>query len=93
MYLGCYLNALLSYVWRKDYLDKVVLGGLALGVAVIAFIVIKSVWTSGITSENPSCFHTITTLRFNRSRFGRFVGAQYHQKQAGNHTLKNVRPI
>ena len=49
--LGIISIALLSYVWRKDYLDKVVLGGLALGVAVIAFMVINSVWTSGITSQ------------------------------------------
>ena len=49
--MGIISIALLSYVWRKDYLDKVVLGGLALGVAVIAFTVINSVWTSGITSQ------------------------------------------
>ena len=42
---------LLSYVWRKDYLDKVVLGGLALGIAIISFMVIYSVWTSGINSQ------------------------------------------
>ena len=49
--MGIISIALLSYVWRKDYLDKVVLGGLALGVAVIAFMVITSVWASGITSQ------------------------------------------
>ena len=42
---------LLSYVWKKDYLDKVVLGGLALGTAIISFMVIYSVWTSGINSQ------------------------------------------
>ena len=42
---------LLSYVWKKDYLDKVVLGGLALGIAIISFMVISSVWTSGINSQ------------------------------------------
>jgi len=42
---------LLSYVWKKDYLDKVVLGGLALGFAIISFMVISSVWTSGINSQ------------------------------------------
>ena len=42
---------LLSYVWKKDYLDKVVLGGLALGIAIISFMVIYSVWTSGINSQ------------------------------------------
>lgn len=42
---------LLSYVWKKDYLDKVVLGGLALGIAIISFMVISSVWTIGINSQ------------------------------------------
>jgi len=42
---------LLSYVWKKDYLDKVVLGGLAIGIAIISFMVISSVWTSGINSQ------------------------------------------
>ena len=42
---------LLSYVWKKDYLDKVVLGGLALGIAIISLMVISSVWTSGISSQ------------------------------------------
>ena len=42
---------LLSYVWKKDYLDKVVLGGLALGIAIISLMVISSVWTSGINSQ------------------------------------------
>jgi len=32
-------------------LDKVVLGGLALAVAVIAFMVINSVWATSITSQ------------------------------------------
>ena len=43
--------SLISYVWRKDYLDKVVLGGLALGIAIISLMVISSVWTSGISSQ------------------------------------------
>ena len=42
---------LLSYVWKKDNLDKVVLGGLALGIAIISLMVISSVWTSGISSQ------------------------------------------
>ena len=42
---------LLSYVWKKDYLDKVVLGGLALGITIISLMVISSVWTSGISSQ------------------------------------------
>ena len=43
--------SLISYVWRKDYLDKVVLGGLAIGIAIISLMVISSVWTSGISSQ------------------------------------------
>jgi len=42
---------LFSYVLKKDYLDKVVLGGLALGIAIISLMVISSVWTSGISSQ------------------------------------------
>lgn len=42
---------LFSYVLKKDYLDKVVLGGLALGIAIISLMVISSVWTSGISSH------------------------------------------
>jgi simple sugar transport system permease protein len=42
---------LASYVWKKDYLDKVVLGGLALGIAIIAFMIVTSVWQSGINSQ------------------------------------------
>jgi simple sugar transport system permease protein len=42
---------LASYVWKKDYLDKVVLGGLALGIAIIAFIIVTSAWQSGISSQ------------------------------------------
>ena len=42
---------LASYVWKKDYLDKVVLGGLALGVEIIALIIVTSVWQSGISSK------------------------------------------
>jgi simple sugar transport system permease protein len=42
---------LASYVWKKDYLDKVVLGGLALGIAIIALIIVMSVWQSGISSQ------------------------------------------
>jgi simple sugar transport system permease protein len=42
---------LAGYVWKKDYLDKVVLGGLALGIAIIALIILTSVWQSGISSQ------------------------------------------
>ena len=42
---------LAGYVWKKDYLDKVVLGGLALGIAIIALIIVMSVWQSGISSQ------------------------------------------
>ena len=42
---------LMSYVWKKDLLDKVVLGGLALGISVIAIMVISSVWNSGTSSQ------------------------------------------
>jgi simple sugar transport system permease protein len=41
----------MSYVWKKDYLDKVVLGGLALGISAIAIMVIFSVSTTGISSQ------------------------------------------
>ena len=42
---------LVSYVWKKDYLDKVVLGGLALGISAIAFMVVFSVWNTGTDSQ------------------------------------------
>ena len=42
---------LLSYVWNKDYLDKAVLGGLAVGISIIAFLVIFSVWDTGTSSQ------------------------------------------
>ena len=42
---------LLSYVWKKDYLDKAVLGGLAVGISIIAFLVIFSVWDTGTSSQ------------------------------------------
>ena len=43
--------SLFSYVWKKDYLDKVVLGGLAVGISIIAFMVIVSVWDTGTSSQ------------------------------------------
>ena len=43
--------SLISYVWKKDYLDKVVLGGLALGILSIAIMVIISVSDSGANSQ------------------------------------------
>ena len=43
--------SLISYVWKKDYLDKVVLGGLALGILLIAIMVITSVSDSGANSQ------------------------------------------
>ena len=43
--------SLISYVWKKDYLDKVVLGGLALGILSIAIMVIISVSDSGAYSQ------------------------------------------
>jgi len=42
---------LMSYVWRKDYLDKVVLGGLALGISTIAIMIVFSVWNTGASSQ------------------------------------------
>ena len=42
---------LVSYVWKKDYLDKVVLGGLALGISAIAIMVVFSVWNTGTDSQ------------------------------------------
>ena len=42
---------LAGYVWKKDYFDKVVLGGLALGIAIIALMILTSVWQSGISSQ------------------------------------------
>ena len=42
---------LAGYVSKKDYLDKVVLGGLALGIAIIALMILTSVWQSGISSQ------------------------------------------
>ena len=42
---------MLSYVWKKDYLDKAVLGGLAVGISIIAFLVIFSVWDTGTNSQ------------------------------------------
>jgi simple sugar transport system permease protein len=42
---------LLSYVWKKDFLDKVVLGGLALGISAIAIMVVFSVWNTGTDSQ------------------------------------------
>ena len=42
---------LMSYVWKKDYLDKVVLGGLALGISAIAIMVVFSVWNTGTGSQ------------------------------------------
>jgi simple sugar transport system permease protein len=42
---------LMSYVWKKDLLDKVILGGLALGISIIAIMVISSVWSSGTSSQ------------------------------------------
>ena len=42
---------LLSYVWKKDFLDKAVLGGLAVGILIIAFLVILSVWDTGTNSQ------------------------------------------
>jgi simple sugar transport system permease protein len=42
---------LVSYVWKKDYLDKVVLGGLALGISAIAIMVVFSFWNTGTDSQ------------------------------------------
>ena len=42
---------LMSYVWRRDYLDKVVLGGLALGISTIAIMIVFSVWNIGASSQ------------------------------------------
>ena len=42
---------LMTYVWRKDYLDKVVLGGLALGISTIAIMIVFSVWNTGASSQ------------------------------------------
>ena len=42
---------LISYVWKKDYLDKVVLGGLALGISTIAIMIVFSVWNIGASSQ------------------------------------------
>ena len=41
----------MSYVWKKDYLDKVVLGGLALGISTIAIMIVFSVWNTGASSQ------------------------------------------
>jgi len=42
---------LLSYVWKKDYLDKAVLGGLAVGISIIAFFFFFSAWDTGTSSQ------------------------------------------
>lgn len=42
---------LVGYVWRKDLLDKVVLGGLAFGLALIAFMIVASVWDVGTSTQ------------------------------------------
>ena len=42
---------LAGYVWRKNLLDKIVLGGLALGVALISLLIISNTWPTGIGTE------------------------------------------
>ena len=42
---------LVGYVWRKDLLDKFVLGGLAFGLALIAFMIVASVWDVGTSTQ------------------------------------------
>ena len=42
---------LVAYVWRKDLLDKFVLGGLAFGLALISFMIVASVWDVGTSTH------------------------------------------
>ena len=42
---------LVSYVWRKDLLDKIVLGGLGFGVAFVSILIVISVWSAGMSTQ------------------------------------------
>jgi len=43
--------ALTGYVWRKDLLDKFVLGGLAVGLAFISVLIVVNVWGVGMGNQ------------------------------------------
>ena len=42
---------LVTYVWRKDLLDKIVLGGLGFGVAFVAVLIVISAWSAGMSTQ------------------------------------------
>ena len=42
---------LAGYVWRKDLLDKIVLGGLGLGVAFVSVLIVASAWSAGLSTQ------------------------------------------
>ena len=62
---------LMSYVWRKDYLDKSGPWRFSLGISTIAIMIVFSVWNTGISSQikNSCRLHTITSLCSNSSGF------------------------
>ncbi len=42
---------LLAYVWRKSLLDKVVLGGLGLGIVSVSALIVNSAWSAGLGTQ------------------------------------------
>jgi simple sugar transport system permease protein len=42
---------LVAYVWRKELLDKIVLGGLGLGVAFVSALIVISAWSAGMSTQ------------------------------------------
>ena len=41
----------LTYVWRKSLLDKVVLGGLGLGIVFVSALIVNSAWSAGLGTQ------------------------------------------
>jgi ABC-type uncharacterized transport system permease subunit len=42
---------LLAYVWQKSLLDKVVLGGLGLGIVFVSALIVNSAWSAGLGTQ------------------------------------------
>lgn len=42
---------LLAYVWRKSLLDKVVLGGLGIGIVFVSALIANSAWSAGLGTQ------------------------------------------